>query len=240
MARSDRQSPPSANINATSNNTRPGAWRLGARQIGAMAATSPAVKPTASATSAKRRVPQCAAIPPPSAVTTSLGRRLLPFTRQGPLWCVICGVENQQFPAPEGLFRGSTPTQTPPDDERSGLSGEPQRLPVWPGPPFPPVSSMGQSSPASRSYVLASLRALHLDPASGPAQSRDQEGKAGCDEPIALSDNSHEPIARRDRTQPSPSTPARRSRIPSHSPLAPPYAWAVGHHLEARGSCRAM
>jgi hypothetical protein len=46
---------------------------------------------------------------------------------------------------------------------------------------FPPVSRISRSSPASRSYVLASLRALHLDPASGPAQSRDHEGKAKCE-----------------------------------------------------------
>ncbi len=38
------------------------------------------------------------------------------------------------------------------------------------------LASVGRSSPASMSFVLASLRALHLDSGSGPTRSRSYGG----------------------------------------------------------------
>src|SRR2546430_7794742 len=60
------------------------------------------------------------------------------------------------------------------DPHRPWGTGDDQRNASLPpkGPPAEPSSflSLRRSSPASRSFVLAALRALHLDPGSGPTR----------------------------------------------------------------------
>ena len=83
-ARSERQSPPSAKVRATSSRTRPGSWRRARRTVGESALLSAPLRPVYSAISANNRVPAWAATPLPSAVTDNGGRGLVRFTLEVP------------------------------------------------------------------------------------------------------------------------------------------------------------
>ena len=102
--RSERLSPPSASITARSTRTRPGSCFERRLRVGAIAADSAWVRPTASARSANRRLPAWPATPAPSAVTRTLGLVLLRFTTKVPSWLELMASTTSSFPCQEGVF----------------------------------------------------------------------------------------------------------------------------------------
>jgi hypothetical protein len=81
-ARSDRHSPPSASMTATSRSTRPGSCRDRRARRDACRRPNAAVNPTASGTSASNLVPACPTTPSPSRVTSIEPHVLLRCTRK--------------------------------------------------------------------------------------------------------------------------------------------------------------
>ena len=103
--RSDRQSPPSAKVSATSSRTRPGSWRRLRCTVGARASLRAPVRPVKSAISASSRVPACEAMPLPSAVTDNGGRGWYASLWKCPSLGGCLMLRNTKFPRDEGLFR---------------------------------------------------------------------------------------------------------------------------------------
>ena len=93
--------------------------------VGAIASNSASVRPTSSASSHSSRAPACDTTPWPPVVTTMPGHSRYASSRKCPPGSGCCGLFNQQFPSPRGLFPRLYEICQRQITERSGLRGQP-------------------------------------------------------------------------------------------------------------------